>query len=76
MALRCSQADLYVQQLLKDEMVMNMRLIGATSVADLTPDMVDCTGLKMHTTGVPEDSLSIRSYDALITPHMMLKSKL
>lgn len=55
---------------------MNMRLIGATSVADLSPDLVDCTGLKMHTTGVPEDSLSIRSYDSLITPHMMLKSKL
>jgi len=63
-------------QLLKDEMVMNMRLIGASSVDQLTPDMVDCTGLKMHTTGVPDDSLSLRSYDALITPHMMLKGKL
>ena len=36
-------------QLLKDEMVMNMRLIGASNVDELTPDMVDCTGIyPMH----------------------------
>ena len=50
-------------QLLKDEMVMNMRLIGASSIDQLDPTMIDTTGLKMHTTGVPADTLSLRSYD-------------
>lgn len=63
-------------QLLKDEMVMNMRLIGASSVDQLNPTLVDTTGLKMHTTGVPADTLGLRSYDPLITPHDMLKPKL
>jgi len=63
-------------QLLKDEMVMNMRLIGASSVEELSPDMLDTTGLKMHITSVPVDTLSLRSYDALITPNEMLKSRL
>ena len=49
-------------QLLKDEMVMNMRLIGASSIDQLNPTLVDTTGLKMHTTGVPEDTLSKRAY--------------
>ncbi len=56
-------------QLLKDEMVMNMRLIGCSSVDQLNPTLVDTTGLKMHTTGVPSDTLGLRSYDPLITPH-------
>lgn len=63
-------------QLLKDEMVMNMRLIGANKVEDLTPDMLDLTYARSHSAGIPEDTLSIRAYDALITPNEMLKSKL
>ena len=53
-------------QLLKDEMVMNMRLIGASSIDQLDPTMIDTTGLKMHTTGVPADTLSLRSYGKFI----------
>jgi L-lactate dehydrogenase (cytochrome) len=67
-------------QLLKDEMVMNMRLIGASSVDQLDPTMIDTTGLKMHTTGVPTDTLSLKAYDSLITPsdmqEQLLKAKL
>lgn len=67
-------------QLLKDEMVMNMRLIGASSVGQLDPTMIDTTGLKMHTTGVPTDTLSLKAYDSLITPsdmqEQLLKAKL
>jgi len=63
-------------QLLKDEMVMNMRLIGASSVEELTPDMVDTAGLRYHTATVPGDTLGMRAYDPLITPNEMLKSKL
>lgn len=62
-------------QLLKDEMVMNMRLIGARSVEELTPELVDTSAVKLHTTGVPQDTLSLRSYDRLITP-VEMKAKL
>ena len=63
-------------QLLKDEMVMNMRLIGASNVSELTPDMVDCTGIHSHANGTPQDTLGLTAYDPLITPYQMLKSKL
>jgi L-lactate dehydrogenase (cytochrome) len=57
-----------------------MRLIGASSVGDLDPTMIDTTGLKMHTTSVPADTLSLKAYDSLITPSDMqeglLKAKL
>lgn len=36
-------------QLLKDEFVMNMRLLGARSVDELTPDLVDARAVGMHT---------------------------
>jgi L-lactate dehydrogenase (cytochrome) len=57
-------------QLLKDEMEMNMRLIGATSIADLSPSMVDARGLVGHghlMTG-PSDSLGLSVYDSLRGP--------
>jgi len=44
-------------QLLKDEMEMNMRLIGCSSVDQLNPTLVDTRGLSMHTTNVPVDTL-------------------
>ncbi|KAI9659886.1 MAG: hypothetical protein M1821_001238 [Bathelium mastoideum] len=55
-------------QLLKDEMEMNMRLIGCSSIDQLNPTLVDTRGLSMHTTGVPSDTLSIRNYDSLAGP--------
>lgn len=63
-------------QLLKDEMEMNMRLIGAAKVEDLTPDMIDIGGARSHFVSQPEDTLALRAYDALITPNDMLKPKL
>jgi L-lactate dehydrogenase (cytochrome) len=59
-------------QLLKDEMEMNMRLIGCTRVDQLGPEFVDTRGLSMHTTGVPQDTLGVSVYDPLVVP----KSKL
>jgi L-lactate dehydrogenase (cytochrome) len=47
-----------VVQILKDEMVMNMRLIGAASIKDLTPDMVITRNLSDHHVPVPMDHLS------------------
>jgi L-lactate dehydrogenase (cytochrome) len=56
-------------------MEMNMRLIGAASIDDLRPDMVDVSSARHHGAG-PTDSLSETAYDKLITPYQMLKSKL
>ena len=55
-------------QLLKDEMEMNMRLIGCTSVDQLGPEFVDTRGLSMHNPGVPTDTLGLNVYDPLSGP--------
>jgi L-lactate dehydrogenase (cytochrome) len=57
-------------QLLKDEMEMNMRLIGASSIADLKPSMVDARGLTSHghLQVVPNDMLGQSVYDGLSGP--------
>ncbi|KAI4206822.1 MAG: hypothetical protein LQ346_000884 [Caloplaca aetnensis] len=61
-------------QLLKDEMEMNMRLIGCSSVDQLNPTLVDTRGLSLHSTTVPADTLGMGIYDPLVTPQE--KSKL
>ncbi|KAI9760151.1 MAG: hypothetical protein M4579_001871 [Chaenotheca gracillima] len=61
-------------QLLKDEMEMNMRLIGCSSVDQLNPTLVDTRGLSMHAAATPTDTLSNGVYDPLESPQ--LKSKL
>ena len=55
-------------QLLKDEMEMNMRLIGCSSVDQLNPTLVDTRGLSLHSTMVPSDTLGMGVYDPLVTP--------
>ncbi|KAH6660404.1 cytochrome b2 [Truncatella angustata] len=55
-------------QLLKDEMEMNMRLIGCTSVDQLNPSLVDTRNLGSHVTPVPKDNLGHTVYDPLVTP--------
>ncbi|KAF2867565.1 FMN-dependent dehydrogenase-domain-containing protein [Massariosphaeria phaeospora] len=55
-------------QLLKDEMEMNMRLIGASDVSQLNPSMLDTRGLSMHTATVPTDTLGLNVYDPLVGP--------
>lgn len=54
-------------QLLKDEMEMNMRLIGATSIDELSPGLLDTRSLFNHGTA-PVDSLMNSVYDPLVTP--------
>ncbi|KAK3369091.1 FMN-dependent dehydrogenase-domain-containing protein [Lasiosphaeria ovina] len=54
-------------QLLRDEMEMNMRLIGATSVADLGADLLDVRSLSSHAT-TPADALARAVYDPLVNP--------
>lgn len=55
-------------QLLKDEMEMNMRLIGCTSVDQLNPSLLDVSSLAHHGTGTPRDYLAKWAYDPLVNP--------
>lgn len=36
---------------------MNMRLLGATSIANITPDMVDTSNISSHIAAIPGDRL-------------------
>ncbi|KAH0543715.1 hypothetical protein FGG08_002031 [Glutinoglossum americanum] len=63
-------------QLLKDEMAMNMRLIGCSSVDQLNPSLVDSRGLGVHTATVPRDTLHLSCYDPLVPPGNKITSKL
>ena len=54
-------------RLLKDEMEMNMRLIGAAKIEDLEPSMLDTRSLFSHSSN-PTDTLSISAYDSLVPP--------
>ncbi|KFY80459.1 hypothetical protein V499_00697 [Pseudogymnoascus sp. VKM F-103] len=63
-------------QLLKDEMEMNMRLIGCSSIDQLNPSLIDSRALNSHATSVPWDTLSVSSYDPLVSPQNRVKSKL
>lgn len=63
-------------QLLKDEMEMNMRLIGASKIEDLNPTMLDTRGLNTHSAPVPSDNLNLQVYDPLDAPRFSEKPKL
>ncbi|KAK4236922.1 FMN-dependent dehydrogenase-domain-containing protein [Achaetomium macrosporum] len=61
-------------QLLKDEMEMNMRLIGARNIGELNASMVDARSLFNHGSP-PTDSLSHAVYDPLASPAQRLAAK-
>jgi L-lactate dehydrogenase (cytochrome) len=63
-------------QLLKDEFEMNMRLIGARTVEELTPDLVDTRGLQTHTVPTGNDVLYGGVYDPLVNPAFKAKANL
>lgn len=63
-------------QLLKDEMEMNMRLLGCTSIDQLGPDLLDTRGLSVHTVSGPVDNLSRSVYDPMSLPADRPVSKL
>lgn len=52
-------------QILKDEFEMNMRLLGAPSIADVKPDMVDTTNIHQHIVSVPTDRLYDANYESM-----------
>lgn len=59
-------------QLLKDEFDMNMRLLGATSIDQLTPDFLDVRSLTAHS-DIPTDVLSESVYQRLTVPSFKTK---
>ncbi|OKL61658.1 Cytochrome b2, mitochondrial [Talaromyces atroroseus] len=64
-------------QLLKEELEMNMRLIGAATVSDLNPSLVDARALLGgHYSAVPSDTLGLNVYDPLVSPRFAEKAKL
>ena len=66
----------HAMQLLKDEFEMGMRLVGAKSVNELGPELVDARGLGVHSVPTPVDSLSSSVYDKLVLPPFAVKAKL
>jgi L-lactate dehydrogenase (cytochrome) len=63
-------------QLLKDEFEMNMRLIGARTIEELTPDLVDTRALHVHTVPTGGDILYSGVYDPLVNPAFKVKANL
>lgn len=59
--------------LLRQEMEMDMRLIGCSSVEELNPTLVDTKGLSIHNTIVPADTLGLGVYDPLVGPREKAK---
>ncbi|KAF2745471.1 hypothetical protein M011DRAFT_406276 [Sporormia fimetaria CBS 119925] len=56
--------------LLRDEMEMGMRLVGAARIEDLNPSLVDARGLANHSVPVPGDTLGLNVYDPLVGPKL------
>ncbi|KAI0628939.1 glyoxylate dehydrogenase [Trametes polyzona] len=52
-------------QLFRDEFEMNMRLLGARTIDEIVPDMVDASSLSAHTVLTPEDKLFNSTYQPL-----------
>lgn len=44
-------------QIFRDEFEMNMRLLGARTIDELVPEMVDASALSQHIVTVPQDNL-------------------
>ncbi|KAH8115414.1 glyoxylate dehydrogenase [Phellopilus nigrolimitatus] len=52
-------------KILRDEMEMNMRMLGVARLDELRPEMVDARGLAVHTVPSPEHVLSNNTYEKL-----------
>lgn len=51
--------------ILKDEFGMNMRLLGAPTTADVSPEMVDASDIHTHIVSVPSDRLYDANYEGI-----------
>ncbi|PCH36537.1 glyoxylate dehydrogenase [Wolfiporia cocos MD-104 SS10] len=53
-------------QIFRDEFEMNMRLLGARSIDEIVPEMVDASALTSHSVLTPPDNLFHSTYQPLI----------
>ncbi|KAH7102184.1 hypothetical protein BKA62DRAFT_829538 [Auriculariales sp. MPI-PUGE-AT-0066] len=51
--------------IMRDEFEMNMRLLGARTLKEVVPEMVDTRSIHAHNVAVPDDRLYNINYDAL-----------
>ncbi|PFH52160.1 hypothetical protein AMATHDRAFT_140761 [Amanita thiersii Skay4041] len=51
--------------ILRSEFEMNMRLIGARTLKDVVPEMVDASNIKSHIVAVPSDHLFETNYESM-----------
>ena len=54
--------------ILEEELVICMRLMGCTDMKSIKRDMVTTKGLESHTSSPPIDSLMLESYERLALP--------
>jgi L-lactate dehydrogenase (cytochrome) len=52
-------------QILHDEFEMNMRLLGARSIKEVVPGMVDASNITSHLVSVPSDRLYDSNYETM-----------
>ncbi|KAM5543006.1 hypothetical protein V8D89_003390 [Ganoderma adspersum] len=52
-------------QIFRDEFEMNMRLLGAKTIKDIVPEMVDAKSLSSHFVMTPQDNLFQNTYQPL-----------
>jgi len=52
-------------QILHDEFEMNLRLLGAPTLKDVVPEMVDASNLQSHIVAVPGDRLYDSNYESM-----------
>ncbi|KAH9912516.1 glyoxylate dehydrogenase [Fomitopsis serialis] len=53
-------------QIFRDEFEMNMRLLGARTIDELVPEMVDASALSSHVVLTPQDTLFHNTYQPLV----------
>jgi len=58
-------------KILRDEFESNMRLLGAQTIKDVVPDMIDASTLTMHIAATPGDRLNDNNYGGM--QHAQLK---
>jgi len=52
-------------QILQDEFEMNLRLLGARTIRDVVPAMVDASNIHTHLVAVPRDQLYEANYESM-----------
>ncbi|TFY57602.1 hypothetical protein EVJ58_g6929 [Rhodofomes roseus] len=64
-------------EILHDEFEMNMRLLGARTIKEVVPEMVDAGSIHQHIVSVPDDSLYYSNYESMLSARLKdVKSKI